>query len=280
MTTANIGIRSGNVIVPYVSTTKRTKEYGLTTTWVSGGTSWTPTLATGVAYRDSTGKWRLVFNIVGTVGSSTAEQIISVTGVTFLSTEDQGISAGELGGTPSWGICVKNTSNLRSIAAAAGINGRYLSGDVALNAEPTWAAANMEGVVACDVYIPPANGATAGIIDGNAQTIAGNKTLTGFTALGNGNVALKCKRLTGTSPDTEGGSVNIAHGLTSSKIVTFNAMLRYSADGGMLPEFSAVVGYQYSVYLDNGTNFRVVNHVTNSESILSKAMEIVVWYIE
>jgi len=128
-----------------------------------------------VAYADSTGKWRLAFNIVGAVGSSTAEQIISVTGVTFLSTEDQGIAAGELGGTPSWGICVKNTSNIRSIAAAAGTNGRYLSGDVALNAEPTWAAANMEGALPVDVWIAPVvPGTSAGIVP--ATGLPGNTT--------------------------------------------------------------------------------------------------------
>jgi hypothetical protein len=160
-----------------------------------------------------------------------------------------------------------------------------ITGSVLLNAEPTWAslgttaAAALEGVLPVDVYIAPATATSAGLVDTQAQSFAGNKTLTGFTSLGSGNSGLKCKILTGTSAAAEGGAVNIAHGLTGDKIVGFTCKLTHVTNQAVPPHFVNAAGYDYELY-HSDTNFTVYNHATSSENILSKPLTIMVWYIE
>jgi hypothetical protein len=56
---------------------------------------------------------------------------------------------------------------------------RHASGDVELNAEPTTytTAANMEGVVAADVYIPPASAGIQGLVNNLAGNTLGTPIL-------------------------------------------------------------------------------------------------------
>ena len=178
------------------------------------------------------------------------------------------------GGT---GYTTYNAATITMTHPSSDDNDYSVLGDVELNAEPTWAAANMEGVVAVDVFVPEATATVAGIVGTGAQTIAGDKTLTGFTSLG-GDVALKCKKLTGTSGAAEGAAINIAHGLTGTKIVGFNCILSHNTGYGLPPNHIQDPEYQYYCYFD-GTNFVVTNSATNSGNILSKPITILAWYI-
>lgn len=107
----------------------------------------------------------------------------------------------------------------------------------------------------------------------------GNALINGFTQLGESSPAIKVKKLTGTTAATEGASVGIAHGLTLSKIVSITAMVARGDNVDVPPEHSFVGEMQYSLYADS-TNIFVNNHPTNSGSILSKAVRILITYEE
>jgi hypothetical protein len=164
MTTANVGVKGNNVIIPYASTTKRTREVDLTVT----GTGWTTVLAKGTAYADSNNNWRLVFNICGNVPPGTrSSYTVSVSGVTFKNVAgSQSISAAanSLGATFIAAEASLNSSNLIIYHASDSTSAYRYSETVALEEKPTWADANMEGVVAADVWVTPVSSGVAGIL--------------------------------------------------------------------------------------------------------------------
>lgn len=115
----------------------------------------------------------------------------------------------------------------------------------------------------------------------SSTTVAFNKNITqsAYTSLGESAPAIKFKKLTGTTAAAEGGTVNIAHGVTSSKILTIEGLV--DAGGGIYARPGHVnnAGYQYDILL-GGSNLTVSNHATNSENILSKAIKILISYEE
>jgi hypothetical protein len=87
--------------------------------------------------------------------------------------------------------------------------------------------------------------------------------------------------LTGTTASTQGGITQIAHGLTGSKIISFTVQVAFMAEGGIIPEYTSSPGFQFHTYLNGGSNrIEIINHTTNSASILSKPIVITVWYEE
>ena len=62
--------------------------------------------------------------------------------------------------------------------ASFGCTGYQLSGDVQLESEPTWAAANMEASTQADIYIEPASATKSGLVNTSAQSFAGLKDFT------------------------------------------------------------------------------------------------------
>jgi hypothetical protein len=89
-------------------------------------------------------------------------------------------------------------------------------------------------------------------------------------------IDIKQTVLTGTTAATQGGSVNIAHGLTGSKILAWSSKITQSTNAGIEPNFnvSNLTGFEYTVYHD-GTNMIVTNLSGNSSNILSKTVTIV-----
>ena len=196
MTSTNtLGIRNGNQIIAYSGATKETRWLSVTdpthiTLTGTGITTSAITRAVVKAYADSLGNWHLRFNMVLTKASGTGAR--TTARVTFAST---------------YAVVFKNTSafyqridansdNYMTIARATPNTGyfdmyhtssdevRYeIFGDVELESEPTWAAANMEGAVNASVYIPAADASTTGLITSAAQTIAGVKTFSAMPAL-------------------------------------------------------------------------------------------------
>lgn len=170
-----IGVRNNNTIVPYQSATKRTKQLTLTATPTA---DWTTSDAIGIAYADSAGNWRLVFNITGYNNSNkTAETVLTITGVAFrnnsLSGQGVGLAMFNAVDAPIAGYAYAQDNAATIIigsVGAANYNRATISGDVALASEPTWAAANMEGVIAADVYIAPATKTVGGVLTLKAPT--------------------------------------------------------------------------------------------------------------
>jgi hypothetical protein len=171
-----IGIRNNNVILPYNATTKRTKEVALTVTSAQAG--WSTTRAVGIFYADSNGVWRMRFNITGSFTSDTVTTVnLTLTGITFRNEPNQAVSA-------YWG---SNVSVVPRASAVGGNNyisaesssttaaGIGVSGDVELASEPTTytTSANMEGVIAADVWVNPASVGTSGIVNNSSSNTAG-----------------------------------------------------------------------------------------------------------
>jgi hypothetical protein len=127
---------NGSLVLP--NGPYRTVEYDLTFSSTPAG--WSAPDAVGVAYSDSAGNWRLVFNIFASITSATSANV-TIDGISlpFL----QGLSNTENdGNTPG-----------RAYITGAGIitrqtdvsdNNFIISGDIALASAPTWAAANLE----------------------------------------------------------------------------------------------------------------------------------------
>lgn len=108
----------------------------------------------------------------------------------------------------------------------------------------------------------------------------GNATHFGFTKLGSLAPSIKVLKFIGTTDAAQGGTATIAHGLTSSKILSVTVMVEY-ASGQFVPHsyIRTTNGYQFDFYYDT-TNISIVNHPTNSSIILSKPYKIMVTYEE
>jgi hypothetical protein len=184
MTTADVGIRSGNVLVPYVSVTKQTKWLDINTyVTISGAT--TPsgrTKSSGVAFArfsaDSAGQWYMEAEISITLSDTVTAVVLAIAGVTFKTGINQAMSHISIDGR-AYAYAVGNNIQIESTAAAGT---HVVSANVMLQSEPTWtslgttAVAALEGVIAADVYIAPASASEVGLVDTSAQSFAGVKT--------------------------------------------------------------------------------------------------------
>lgn len=116
------------------------------------------------------------------------------------------------------------------------------------------------------------------------QSAAGNKTFTGFTALGADAPALRCKKLTGVTSTSESGLVIMEHGLDETKIVSVSLWCRYVAP--LVPEAGWVTqGHtetpekQVNVYVV-GESLLIKNHATNSLHTAGQSFTCLIWYEE
>lgn len=168
MATNIIGVRNNNVIVPYSAATKRTKEIDITVTSAQAG--WSTVRARAIFYADSSGNWRMRFNISGTFTSTSISSIaITVSNVTFKNTASfrQAVAGFLSGATGLACVAEPNGGTINCFPVGSPTCSAFeASGDVELESEPTTytTAANMEGVTAVDVYIAPASASAAGLL--------------------------------------------------------------------------------------------------------------------
>ena len=177
MTSTNtLGIRNGNQIIPYGAATKQTKVITTTDTsmLVLAGTGITQTACSGyfMAYADSAGKWRLRFNVRASGTTSGAARALativfsSTYAVKFKNDFYQAVSGNDdTGNLTILAYAQPNTANIgMGFPSATSVPAYVVSGDVELESEPTWAAANMEGAVNASVYIAEATSTSAGLL--------------------------------------------------------------------------------------------------------------------
>lgn len=187
-----IGIRNNNTIVPYIAATKRTKQLDIKAdvTYNVGGetTGWTFTAVYAIFYADSLGNWRMRFNL--RLLRDTGSVAVTSATITFTNITNFQITQGIIGSlgavTAVLSVASGSTKNLTLNLASTTVNILYASGDVMLSSEPTiyTTAANMEGVTAVDVYIPPASATSAGLVSTQAQTFTGQKQFSNFQLIG------------------------------------------------------------------------------------------------
>jgi len=101
----------------------------------------------------------------------------------------------------------------------------------------------------------------------------------GFTKLGDDAPAIKVKKLTGTTAATEGGLVDIPHGVPAAKILGIQVLIQYGASSWVGEAYTHAPEYQAHA-LVMGPNIRILNHATNSGNILNRAVKILVTYEE
>jgi hypothetical protein len=113
-----------------------------------------------------------------------------------------------------------------------------------------------------------------------ANTWTAKQTFSNYTVLGAG-PAIKMKKLTGTTDGAEGGVTNVAHGLTQSKIISFQTLVTHSAapDGSVPAGYTRNAGYEFNESLYDG-RVSIENSATNSENILSKSFTVLITYEE
>lgn len=74
---------------------------------------------------------------------------------------------------------------------------------------------------------------TKTVLKGNIEV--SSLTVNGFTKLGSDAPAIKMKKLTGTTANTDGGFMYVAHGLDASKIISTTIEVHYGPSGGIIP---------------------------------------------
>jgi len=169
MSTNQLGIRNSNIIVPYTAATKRTKEVALS---LSGTNYSSTSFASGVAFADSAGVWRISLNINANTSSSSSGTIV-ISGVSF--SGSQVVASLPNGGSSS--AYTTNGNGTITWSSTANSTNILLSETLLLASKPTWADANMEGVLPVDVYIPPASAGIAGLVNNVAGNTAGTPIL-------------------------------------------------------------------------------------------------------
>ena len=113
---------------------------------------------------------------------------------------------------------------------------------------------------------------------GDVVQVTGNAGVTGYTRLGTDAPYIRQKKLTGTSPAAEDGTVSIAHGLTASKILSVTATIQDSNWGNYrLPgdRYAADCEYYLSI---TSSNITVALSATNSGYLLSRPVKILITY--
>ena len=109
-------------------------------------------------------------------------------------------------------------------------------------------------------------------------TPAASLEVNGYSKLGSDAPSIKVKKLTGTTAATEGGFVNIAHGLTTSKILSISIMVEHLPDYLIGPNGN-VTGLHFFFYVV-GSNIQIFNQSGDSANILSKPIRILITYEE
>jgi len=107
--------------------------------------------------------------------------------------------------------------------------------------------------------------------------VAGVATFTGFVKLGDAATGVKMKVLTGTTGVVD-SSVTVNHGVTSSKIIGFQAMVFTDGNTGWLPNTYLPANLTYSVYFDS-SKFTVFTDASGT-SVAEKPFTIILWYTE
>jgi hypothetical protein len=121
------------------------------------------------------------------------------------------------------------------------------------------------------------NGSSTVDFQAEDLNVAGVATFTGFVKLGDAATFVKMKVLTGTT-GVVGGSATVNHGVTSSKIIGFQAMVFTDEVTGWLPNTYLPANLTYSVYFDS-SKFTVFTDASGT-SVAEKPFTIILWYTE
>lgn len=101
----------------------------------------------------------------------------------------------------------------------------------------------------------------------------------GYTKLGSAAPAIQMIKLTGTTHNSQGGTVNIPHGLDATKILAVDVHVKYNNGGWVPSDYDNTIGYEFEYYYDL-TYVYVRNVSGSSAQILGDPITILVTYEE
>ena len=110
--------------------------------------------------------------------------------------------------------------------------------------------------------------------------ITGNAEINEYTKLGSSAPAIKMKKITGTTGANEGDQTSFAHGLTMSKIISYQVLVNNSASNNRIPPtFTSVNEHEYDVFID-ATDVHVYLSAANSGGIKNGLITVLITYEE
>ncbi len=149
----------------------------------------------------------------------------------------------------------------------------------------TIAGSNPTAWVPTDPLLTVGNGSGAGARQ-NAMTIYknGNTDISGYTRLGTAAESaprIKMKEFSSTTSGTNNGPIYIAHGLTSSKIISVEALVEYYTGGFVSVGYTPSANLNFN-YLITPTDIVIVNNAVDctGDHICGKPVKVVVTYKE
>ena len=181
-------------LVPLQNTLKRTKQLDISGAITCSPTATSVNRAVAIFYADSTGTWRMSFNInVSVASASRASATVTIAGVVFKTGPYQAIEA-FAGGSPTFyqAYAVFNTGNISYQHSTATTDYYVFSGDVELNADPQTytTTANLENYGDVTAWFPMADASTPGLLSTSAQTKSGVMTFIDGIKIGNNETLL------------------------------------------------------------------------------------------
>jgi hypothetical protein len=259
-TTANIGINQGLATLPYAAATKRTKVINISSAFGCTQGFAVGLVATAMFYADSSGNWRMEFNVDGTLSSAATSSTVTITGVVFKSGLNQAISL-FAGGIPYTGTA-STTDNTNQIYCQFTNSGTVFraSGNVALNTEPTtYTTSNMETSPAVDVYIPEASASVTGLVTAAAQSFGGAKT---FTDTATGTKIAKFTSDSAGASATEQGLLSREFKYSSAYTLTYPGGGRNGNSFASGSAYITRVGTGYFIYIQGSMDIAAANSRT------------------
>jgi len=122
-------------------------------------------------------------------------------------------------------------------------------------------------------------------INGIGQVGIGTSTpqaqleVNGFTKLGSSSPKIQIKKLTGVTSSIQGNSINVAHGLDPTKIISVTVLVEWQSNSFLHEGYRFSSGYEFS-FFTNDTNIFIGNVSGNSANILSKPFKVLITYEE
>lgn len=115
---------------------------------------------------------------------------------------------------------------------------------------------------------------------GESMSISSNNIIHSvFTKFGSDAPAIKVKKLTGTTAASQGGTAQVSHGLTPSKILDIRVLVEYSTGDFVPHSYESVSQFKYEWVSEDGIIY-IRNISGNSSQILSKPIKILITYEE